>query len=72
VREGSGCVKESGSQVEVKTEGILYEYQYKEEDMKACLRGEIKRGGSITQPKRTDRKANLPERVVSFFFGKTK
>jgi hypothetical protein len=42
VREGSGNVKESGSHVEVKTEGNSYAYQYEEENMEACRRGEIK------------------------------
>ena len=41
MREGSVNVNESGSHVEVKTEGNAYEYQCKEEDMEACLRGEI-------------------------------
>jgi hypothetical protein len=33
MREGSGSVKESGSHVQVKTEGNSYEYQCKEEEI---------------------------------------
>jgi hypothetical protein len=42
VRKGRGSVKESGSHVEVKTEGNLYEYESTEKDVEACLRREIK------------------------------